>query len=83
MTTDIDGLVPFSSGCARLNIPRDTAEKYLRRHPHYLPKVVRVGWGRFFKAEDLAAYESVNLRLEHMAAFVSWWPSRGATQVTR
>ena len=35
-TINVADLVPFSTGCAQLGIPLQSAERYLRTRPHVL-----------------------------------------------
>jgi hypothetical protein len=76
MTIDAATLVPFSSGCTQLGIPLPTAERYLRKHPHCLPPIHRVGWGRFFARQDLDRYRAaralVTSRLQTLDAGLAW-----------
>jgi hypothetical protein len=68
-------LVPFSTGCRQLGIPLPSAERYLRRRPHCLPPVHRVGWGRFFQRSDLERYaaeqQAHDGHLQAMAALLT------------
>jgi hypothetical protein len=76
MTIDAASLVPFSDGCQQLGIPLPSAERYLRRRPHVLPPVHRVGWGRFFATQDLERYRAaralVTSRLQTLDAGLAW-----------
>ena len=74
--TTINDLVPFSTGIARLGIPRDSAEKYLRRQPRCLPPVHRIGYQRFFDQADVERYaavrQAVSRDLEQFAEERRW-----------
>ena len=73
-------LVPFSTGSERLGIPLPSAERYLRRRPHCLPPVHRVGWGRFFQRGDVERYAAEQRlaasRLQTLTAAVAWATGR-------